>query len=58
MTAEKVYTIEEVATALGVSPLTIGRWLREKKLIGTKLGKKWRITESDLQDFINKNRQV
>lgn len=58
MTAEKVYTVEEVATAIGVSPLTIGRWLREKKLIGTKLGKKWRITESDLQDFINKNRQV
>lgn len=58
MTAEKLYTVQEASEVFGVSPLTLGRWLREGKLIGTKIGKQWRITETDLQDFINKNRQA
>ena len=58
MTAEKLYTLKAVAEAFGVSELTIGRWLREGKLIGTKIGKGWRVTESDLQRYIDENRQT
>jgi excisionase family DNA binding protein len=58
VTAEKLYSVEEAAEALGISPLTLGDWLRAGKIIGTKIGRKWRITESDLQAFIDKNRQV
>ena len=58
MTAEKLYTVEEAAEALGISPLTLGNWLRAGKITGTKIGRKWRITESDLQSFIEQNRQV
>lgn len=58
MTAEKVYTVQEASEALGISPLTLGKWLREGKIVGVKLGKLWRITESDLQNFIDKNRQI
>ncbi len=58
MTAEKLYTVEEAAEALGISPVTLGDWLRAKKITGTKIGRKWRITESDLQAFIERNRQV
>jgi len=58
VTAEKLYTVEEAAEALGISPLTLGNWLRAGKITGTKIGRKWRITESDLQSFIEQNRQV
>ena len=58
MTAEKLYSVEEAAEALGISPLTLGDWLRAGKIIGTKIGRKWRITESDLQAFIDKNRRA
>ncbi len=58
MTAERLYTVAEVSEVFGVSELTIGRWLRAGKLIGIKAGKGWRITESDLQSFIDKNRQA
>ena len=58
MTAEKLYTVQEASESLGISPLTLGKWLREGKITGTKLGKLWRITETDLQNFIEKNRQV
>ena len=58
MTAERLYSVEEAAEALGISPLTLGNWLRAGKIIGTKIGRKWRITESDLQAFIDKNRRT
>ena len=58
MTAEKLYTVEEAAEVLSISPVTLGDWLRAKKITGTKIGRKWRITESDLQAFIERNRQV
>ena len=38
MTAEKLYTVQEASEALGVSPLTLGKWLREGKITGTKFG--------------------
>ena len=58
MTAERLYTQEEAAEALSVSVKTLGNWLRAGKIIGTKIGRKWRITESDLQAFIDKNRRA
>jgi len=58
LTAEKLYSVEEAAELLGISPLTLGNWLRAGKITGTKIGRKWRITDSDLQAFIEKNRQV
>ena len=58
MTAERLYTLKEASEALGISPLTLRKWIIAGQIVGTKIGKQWRITESDLQDFINKNRQI
>ena len=58
MTAEKLYTVKEASEALGISPLTLRKWIIAGQIVGTKIGKQWRVTEQDLQDFINKNRQV
>ena len=58
MTAERLYTLKEASEALGISPLTLRKWIIAGQIVGTKIGKQWRITESDLQDFISKNRQV
>ena len=55
--AEKLYSVEEAADTLGISPLTLGDWLRGGKIVGTKIGRKWRITESDLQAFIDAGRR-
>jgi excisionase family DNA binding protein len=58
MTAERLYTLKEASEALGISPLTLRKWIIAGQIVGTKIGKQWRITETDLQDFINKNRQI
>jgi excisionase family DNA binding protein len=52
MTAEKVYSPEETAKALGVHPETIRQWLRSGKLGGIKAGRLWRVRESDLEAFL------
>ena len=54
---DQLYSVEEAAGTLGISPLTLGDWLRAGKIVGTKIGRKWRITERDLQAFIDAGRR-
>jgi excisionase family DNA binding protein len=53
---ERVYTTEEVAEALRVSVFTVRRLLNSGRLQGFKVGKDWRITEGDLEAFIEASR--
>ncbi|MHB0978876.1 MAG: helix-turn-helix domain-containing protein [Thermoleophilia bacterium] len=53
---ERVYTVNQVAEMLQTAPLTIRRYLKAGKIRGFKVGKDWRITESDLQAFIDAGR--
>jgi excisionase family DNA binding protein len=47
-----LFTPEDVAKRLRVSPLTVGNWLRSGKLKGLKVGRLWRVRESDLKNFL------
>jgi len=38
---------------LGFKEKTVREWLRTGKLKGKKVGRLWRIKESDLEEFIN-----
>lgn len=52
-----VYTPEEAAEKLKVGKATIMRWLKDGKLGGVRLGHKtWRITEDDLEKFLESMR--
>jgi len=51
-----VYTPEEVAEKLKVTPNTVRRWLREDDMGGFKVGQNWRVSREDLKDFIQKQR--
>ena len=42
------YTTEETANALKVRVETVRRWLRDGTITGRKLGKSWRIPESEI----------
>ncbi|QPM68202.1 helix-turn-helix domain-containing protein [Atribacter laminatus] len=45
-------TVKEVAQKLNVSEFTIKRRIKEKRLRAYKFGGEYRISESDLQEFI------
>ena len=50
---ERLFSAEEVAERLGMSKYTITEWLKAGRLRGVKIGKYWRVKESDLQAFID-----
>ncbi len=49
---DRLLTPEEVADRLHISRLTVGNWLRSGKLKGIKVGRLWRVRESDLEAFL------
>lgn len=46
---ESIYTVEEASRMLKVEISTVRYWLRNGTLRGTKLGKTWRVPESELR---------
>ncbi len=52
---ERLLTPEAAANRLGIAPRTLREWLRSGKLPGVKLGRLWRIRETDLKAFIAKS---
>jgi len=52
MIVQQFYTIYDVANLLQTKEATVRKYLRENKLKGYKVGKFWRIKESDLEIFM------
>lgn len=57
MTKEKFLTLREAAKYLRVSERSLYRYISDGRLKATKVGY-WRISESDLQAFINAGSNV
>lgn len=51
----KIYTISEVSKLLKCSERQIFRYLKKGKLKGSLQGK-WRFTDEDVRDFLNRGR--
>lgn len=50
----KIYTPQEIADILKVKISTVYEYCRTGKLSASRLGNRYRITESQLQDFLEK----
>lgn len=50
--ADKLLTSEQVAQILQVHPFTVLKYIKAGKLKGFKLGRVWRIRESDMEEFL------
>jgi excisionase family DNA binding protein len=55
---DKFLTVEEVSEVLRVSERMVREYLLNGELKGMKLRREWRIKESDLNEFINKNMNI
>jgi excisionase family DNA binding protein len=53
---ERFMTVPQLAEKLGVSRHTIYKWIRDKHLSAYKLSHELRISESDLNDFLESRR--
>jgi len=52
-----ILTVEQAAKLLQVDPNTIYRWARSGKFPASKIGKEWRILNSDVLKFIEANKK-
>ena len=55
---EKFFTAEQVANILQVHQFTILKFIREGKLKGIKLGRVYRIKESDVEEFLQQRMTI
>lgn len=51
----QLLTPQEVAVELKLNLLTIYRYIRDKKILASKFGRKYRISRNDLNIFIKSN---
>lgn len=53
---DKMLSVEEVADELSVNPETVRVWIRSGELVAYSIGKGYRISRVDLDNFINRRR--
>ena len=56
MTLEKYYSLREVEEIVGATRRTVYTWIKSGTLEAQKIGSQWRVPETALNAFINKNR--
>jgi len=49
----KLYSLLELSDVLGVSLVTLRVYIKDRRLIGQKLGGKWFISETNLKEFLD-----
>lgn len=52
----KLYTAKEIAEILQINVFTVLRYIREGKINHVKVGSQYRITEEQLEKFINQGK--
>ncbi len=58
MAEEKMFTVAQVAEKLQVGEQTVRRWIRDGELGAVKLERAFRVTETDLEEFIQSRRTL
>jgi len=57
MSSEKrTYTVQQAANYLQVTIGTVTKMARQGRLQGSKIGRVWRFTEHDLEQFLERQR--
>ena len=52
MSKDKIYTTKEAAELLGVSVMTILRYIKDEKIAATKVFGVWKIKHSALEPYL------
>lgn len=52
MPQDRYQTVQDVADRLGVAEATVRHWIKSGALRGIDIGKGWRISDTDLREFL------
>lgn len=53
-----LFDVREISKKFFLNPVTVRRYMREQKLKGRKIGRKWYLTEEALRDYFNQQGNV
>ena len=53
-----LYTVKEVSIILKVTYRTVWTYIKAGKLKAGKIGREWKISESDLKEFVASSKNV
>lgn len=56
--AKKYLIVKEVAEELEVSEKTVRKLINEGVIVAYKLGREWRVTREDLDNFLQQSKNV
>ena len=51
----KIYKVNDLIDILGVTRVTVIKYIKDEKIKGFKIGNSWRVTEKSLLEFIRKS---
>jgi len=54
MIEERYLTVEQIAELLGFHRKTVIKWITDGELVGSRLGREYRVRESDLDAFMTR----
>lgn len=49
----KIYDVEDLVKLLGITRVSVQRYLREGRIRGIKIGRRWQVTEGNLKAFLS-----
>lgn len=55
MPHDQYQTVQEIADRLKVAEATVRHWIKDGSLRAIDIGKGWRISDADLQDFLRRH---
>jgi excisionase family DNA binding protein len=55
---ERWLGVEEISKHLGVSMVTVYRWLKERKIPSHRVGKLWKFKASEVDLWVKRNRSA
>jgi excisionase family DNA binding protein len=55
---DRLMTVKEVADYLQKDTAWVSNQCKTKQIVAFKLGKSWKISQADLQEFLNERRNI
>ncbi|WP_319642653.1 helix-turn-helix domain-containing protein [Methanovulcanius yangii] len=49
MVLKEIYTVDEIAEILSITPMTVRRYINEGKIKAIKIARSWRIRRDELE---------